>query len=177
MIFRETELEGAYIVELEIISDHRGFFARSWCQKEFEEKSLVSNFVQSNIAFNRKRNTLRGMHYQSAPFEEVKLVRCTKGAVYDVIVDLRPESPTHTKWIGVKLTPDNYKPLYVPKLFAHGYLTLIDNSELFYQVSQFYSPQHEAGVRWSDPVFSIDWPTDIKPIISKKDENWPDYTG
>ena len=130
MIFRETALKGAYIIEMEKISDHRGFFARSWCQKEFQEKSLVSNFVQCNIAFNRKQNTLRGMHYQSGPFEEVKLVRCTKGAVYDVIVDLRPESPTHGKWIGVKLTLDNYKLLYVPKNFAHGYLTLKENSEI-----------------------------------------------
>jgi dTDP-4-dehydrorhamnose 3,5-epimerase len=174
--FNETGKPGAYIIELEKVGDERGFFARAWCQNEFQRHNLVPRFVQCNLSFNKRRNTLRGMHYQSAPFEEAKLVRCTKGAIFDVIIDLRPESPTYLKWIGVELTSDNYNMLYVPEMFAHGYLTLVDDTEVFYQVSQFYSPNHERGVRWNDPIFGIDWPIDGDLVISEKDNNWPNFT-
>ncbi len=175
MIFRETELKGAFIIELEKLEDARGFFARAWCQKEFEAHGLTARLVQCNLSFNKKRGTLRGMHYQAAPYEEVKLVRCTRGAVYDVIIDLRPESPTYKQWLGVELTADNYKMLYVPEGFAHGYQTLTDDAEVFYQVSQFYTPASERGVRWDDPAFGIEWPETDTRIISDKDESWPDY--
>lgn len=175
MKFNKTAILGAYIIELEKIGDERGFFARAWCQKEFREHDLVTQFVQCNLSFNKRDNTLRGMHYQSAPLEEVKLVRCTRGAIFDVIIDLRPESSTFLKWIGVELTSDNYNMLYIPEGFAHGYLTLTEEAEVFYQVSQFYSPGHERGVRWNDPVFKIDWPIDGDVVISEKDNNWPNF--
>ena len=175
MKFNKTRIPGTYIIELEKVGDERGFFARAWCQKEFREHDLVTQFVQCNLSFNKRGNTLRGMHYQSAPLEEVKLVRCTRGAIFDVIIDLRPESSTFLKWIGVELTSDNYNMLYVPERFAHGYLTLTKESEVFYQVSQFYSPNHERGVRWNDPVFGIDWPIDGDVVISEKDNNWPNF--
>ena len=175
MKFNKTRLPGAYIIELEKVGDERGFFARAWCQKEFREHDLVTKFVQCNLSFNKRGNTLRGMHYQSAPLEEVKLVRCTRGAIFDVIIDLRPESSTFLKWIGVELTSDNYNMLYIPEGFAHGYITLTKESEVFYQVSQFYSPKHERGVRWNDPVFGIDWPIDGDVVISEKDNNWPNF--
>ena len=175
MKFNKTAILGAYIIELEKIGDERGFFARAWCQKEFREHDLVTQFVQCNLSFNKRGNTLRGMHYQSAPLEEVKLVRCTRGAIFDVIIDLRPESSTFLKWIGVELTSDNYNMLYIPEGFAHGYLTLTEEAEVFYQVSQFYSPGHERGVRWNDPVFKIDWPIDGDLVISEKDNNWPNF--
>jgi len=175
MKFNKTAILGAYIIELEKIGDERGFFARAWCQKEFREHDLVTQFVQCNLSFNKRGNTLRGMHYQSAPLEEVKLVRCTRGAIFDVIIDLRPESSTYLKWIGVELTSDNYNMLYIPEGFAHGYLTLTEEAEVFYQVSQFYSPGHERGVRWNDPVFKIDWPIDGDVVISEKDNNWPNF--
>lgn len=176
MKFNKTSISGAYLIELEKIGDERGFFARAWCQNEFQGHNLVTRFVQCNLSFNKRRNTLRGMHYQSAPLEEVKLVRCTRGAVFDVIIDLRPESPTYLKWIGVELISDNYNMLYVPEGFAHGYLTLTIEAEIFYLVSQFYSPDHERGVRWNDPIFRIDWPIDGDLVISEKDNNWPDFT-
>ncbi len=176
MVFKETDLAGAYVIELEKIGDQRGFFARAWCQEEFEKQHLSYRFVQCNLSFNIQRNTLRGMHYQSAPFEEVKIVRCTSGAVLDVIIDLRIESLTYLKWIGVELTSDNHKMLYVPENFAHGYLTLTEDAEVFYQVSQYYSPDHERGLRWNDPAFKIEWPIDGEVVISDKDRNWPDFT-
>ena len=171
MKFNKTAILGAYIIELEKVGDERGFFARAWCQKEFREHDLVARFVQCNLSFNKRGNTLRGMHYQSAPLEEVKLVRCTRGAIFDVIIDLRPESSTFLKWIGVELTSDNYNMLYIPEGFAHGYLTLTEEAEVFYQVSQFYSPGHERGVRWNDPVFGSDWPIDGDVVISENDNN------
>lgn len=176
MIFTETKLAGAYIIEPTIIGDDRGFFARAWCQREFEAKGLVSSLVQSNLSFNKFKGTVRGMHRQIAPAMEVKLVRCTKGAIYDVIVDLRPESPTYKQWIGVELTADNHRMLYVPEGFAHGYQTLEDDCEVFYQVSQFYSPQHERGARYNDPAFGIEWPAEVTSV-SIKDQKWPDYLG
>jgi dTDP-4-dehydrorhamnose 3,5-epimerase len=175
MIFTETKLKGAFIVELERLEDDRGFFARAWCKKEFEKHDLNSRLAQSNISFNRKKHTLRGMHYQVQPREEAKLVRCTRGAIYDVIIDLRPESTTYLQWIAEELTADNHRMLYVPEGFAHGYLSLAKNTEIFYQVSEFYSPEFECGVRWNDPSFSIDWPEIHNLVISEKDMKWPDY--
>jgi len=172
MIFRETPLKGAFIIDIERIEDKRGFFAEAWCQKEFEANGLVSRMVRTNISFNRKRGTLRGMHYQVPPYEEIKLVRCTRGAIYDVIIDLRPDSPTYKKWTGVELTAENYRMLYVPESFAHGFLTLEDTAEITYQISQFYSPESARGVRYDDPVFGIEWPLQVE-VISDQDLGWP----
>lgn len=174
MIFTETKLKGAYIVDLEKREDERGFFARGWCQNEFEAHGLTPRVAQVNISSNKKRGTLRGMHYQIAPYEETKLVRCTRGALYDVIVDLRPASPTYRQWFGVELTADNYKMLYVPEGFAHGFITLQDETEATYQVSQFYTPGSERGLRYNDPAFGIEWPAEVQ-VISEKDKSWPDY--
>jgi len=175
MIFTETKIKGAFIVDIKPMEDERGFFARSWCQKDFEDAGLVSRVVQSNISLNHKKGTLRGMHFQLSPFEETKLVRCTRGAIVDVLVDLRPESPTHKQWVAVELTEDNHRMLYVPRRFGHGFQTLTDNAEVFYQVSQFYSAEHARGVRYNDPAFNISWP--LPPaVMSKNDQTWPDYT-
>jgi dTDP-4-dehydrorhamnose 3,5-epimerase len=172
MIFTETNLNGAFIIELEKIEDERGFFARSWDKKEFEKYGLNPNLMQCNISFNTKRGTLRGMHFQDSPYEDAKLVRCTKGKIFDVIVDLREYSPTKNNWIGVELTELNHKMLYVPEGFAHGFQTLEENSEVFYQMSQEYMPEYARGKLWNDPIFNISWP--IKsPIISDKDRQWP----
>lgn len=174
MVFKEIDLKGAYLIRPEPISDERGFFARVWCRQAFRDHGLVDDFVQCNTAFNRSRGTLRGMHFQRNPHREVKLVRCTMGSVFDVIVDLRPASPTYKQWAGFELSAENHAMLYVPKGFAHGYLTLTDNSEVFYQVSTAYAPQSEGGVRWDDTAFGIQWP-DVAPlIISEKDRRWPD---
>jgi dTDP-4-dehydrorhamnose 3,5-epimerase len=176
MIFTETELKGAFIIELELRRDDRGFFARTWCKREFEEHGLVSNIAQSNCSFSKKAGTLRGMHYQAAPFEETKTIRCIRGAIYDVIIDLRPTSSTYKQWVAVELTEDNYKMLYVPKGFAHGFQTLTEDVEVIYHVSQCYSPESERGVRWNDPQFGIKWPDLSVRVMSEKDRNWPDYT-
>ena len=175
MIFRETELKGAFVIEMEPIQDNRGFFARAWCQKEFEAHDLISCFVQNNLTFTPKRGTLRGLHCQVAPHEEVKLVRCTRGATYDVIVDLRPESPTYKRWLGTELTADNHRMVYISAGFAHGYQILTDNTEVLYQVGQFYAPAYERGIRWDDPAFGIDWPINPPSVLSNKDRSWPDY--
>jgi len=168
MLFTETKLKGAYIIDVKRLEDERGFFGRSFCQREFEALGLNTNAVQTNISHNKAKATLRGMHMQLAPYEETKLVRCTRGAIYDVIVDLRSDSPTFKQWIGVELTADNYRMLYVPEGFAHGYITLEDNTDVTYQVTQFYTPGAERGYRWDDPAFNIQWP--IEPvIISEKD--------
>ena len=174
MKFHKTELDGAWIIELEKLEDNRGFFARAWCEKEFEDHGLVTTVAQANNSWNTKAGTLRGMHYQVAPYEETKLVRCTRGALYDVIVDLRPDSPTYRQWIGVELTEDNYRMLYVPANFAHGFITLQDNTEAIYFVSQAYTPGAERGLRWNDPAFNIQWPRAVE-IISEKDANWADF--
>ncbi len=174
MKFTETKLKGAFIIEIEKLSDERGFFARSWCRKEFEDHGLISRLVQTNVSYNRKKGTLRGMHYQIAPYQECKLIRCTRGAIYDVIIDLRPDSATYKQWTGVKLTADNYSMLYVPEDFAHGFLTLTDNTEITYQVSQFYKPGSEKGIRFDDPAFNIQWPLEVS-VISDKDRTWPDF--
>jgi dTDP-4-dehydrorhamnose 3,5-epimerase len=176
MIFSETRLPGAFIVDLEKRVDERGFFARGWCQHEFEEHGLVAHVAQTNISYSQRRGTLRGMHSQAEPYAEAKLVRCTRGAIYDVIIDLRPASPTHRQWVGVELTQPNYRMLYVPEGFAHGFITLEADTEVTYQVSQFYTPAAERGVRWDDPAFGIRWPVAVQ-VISDKDRSWPDYTG
>lgn len=174
MIFTRTPLQDAFLIQIEPISDERGFFARSWCQQEFEQHGLNPCLKQCNISFNQKRGTLRGMHYQIEPYEEDKLVRVTQGAIYDVIIDLRPYSPTYKQWFGVELTSEGYEMLYIPKGFAHGFQTLTDKAEVFYQISEFYTPDYGRGVRWNDPVFDIHWPVEDK-IISSKDQSYTDF--
>jgi dTDP-4-dehydrorhamnose 3,5-epimerase len=174
MVFKETELKGAFIIELEKRVDKRGFFARTWCRREFESNGLNPNLVQANVSYSKKGGTLRGMHYQADPYEEAKLVCCTMGAIYDVIVDLRPDSPTYMQWTGVELTEENYRMLFVPENFAHGFQTMGDNAKVIYQVSQFYSPGFELGIRYDDPAFGIRWPVEVR-VISDKDRSWPDY--
>ncbi len=174
MIFKETRLKGAFIIDPEQLSDDRGFFARTWCQKEFKAHGLNPNMAQCNISFNRKKGTLRGLHYQAAPHEEAKLVRCTAGAIYDVIVDLRPESDTFKSWISMELSAENRKMLYIPEGLVHGFLTLQDNTEVFYQMSEFYMPDYARGVRWDDPTFGIIWPDKVA-LISEKDRSYPDF--
>lgn len=174
MKFIETILKGAYVIELEKLEDDRGFFARSWCEKEFAERSLNPNLVQCNISFNRKKGTLRGMHYQEKPYQETKLVRCTRGAIYDVILDLRSDSPTFKQWIAAQLTSENRKMLYIPEGFAHGFQTLEDNTEVFYQMSEFYHPEAAKGIKWNDTAFGIEWMED-EPILSEKDKSYKDF--
>lgn len=170
MIFTETPLKGAYVIDIEKIEDDRGFFGRSFCQKEFEKHGLEKQLVQANVSYNKKKGTLRGMHYQVFPYEETKLVRCTGGAIYDVIVDLRDDSPTYKQWFGVELTAHNLRMLYVPKHFAHGFITLEDHSSVNYMVSQFYAPGSERGIKYDDPQFGINWPVEIQ-VISEKDNS------
>ncbi len=174
MIFTETKLKGSYLIDIERLSDERGFFARSWCQKEFLAQGLMSELVQCSVSFNAKKGTLRGLHYQIKPHEEVKLVRCTMGSIYDVIVDMRQDSPTFGQHVGFVLSADNHKMLYVPEGFAHGFLTLDDNTEVFYQMSEFYAPEHARGFRWNDPLFNINWPAELQ-LISERDRNLPDF--
>ncbi len=175
MRFRETELQGAFVIELETLEDSRGFFARVWCEKEFEEHGLVPRIAQVNTSFNVKAGTLRGMHYQSVPHEETKVVRCTRGSLYDVIVDLRPDSPTYKRWTGVELTATNQIMLYVPAKFAHGFITLEDDTELTYLISEAYAPEVARAIRWDDSEFKIEWPRPVE-AISDKDAGWPDFT-
>jgi dTDP-4-dehydrorhamnose 3,5-epimerase len=177
MIFHPIKLKGAYLIELERREDERGFFARSWCQREFEAHGLNPRLVQCNISFNEKKGTLRGMHYQAPPYQEAKLIRCTAGAIYDVIIDLRRDSETYKEWIAVELTAENHTMLYVPEGFAHGFQTLRDKTEVFYQMSEFYMPPYSRGVRWNDPQFKIIWPETEKRIISLKDQTYPDFEG
>jgi dTDP-4-dehydrorhamnose 3,5-epimerase len=176
MKFTETKLKGAYIVEIEKLTDERGFFARSWCRKEFEALGLTARVVQANVSYNLKKGTLRGMHYQIAPYQECKLIRCTRGAIYDVIIDLRPDSPTYKQWTGLELTADNYTLFFVPEDFGHGFQTLTDDTEITYQVTQFYTPGSEKGIRFDDPTFNIQWPLEVT-TISDKDRTWPDFEG
>jgi dTDP-4-dehydrorhamnose 3,5-epimerase len=176
VIFTETGIEGAYVVDIEPREDDRGFFARAWCRREFEDAGLNADLVQINLARSYRMGTLRGMHYQGAPHAEVKLARCTRGAIYDVAVDLRPESPTFRRWFGLELTADNHRMLYVPEGFAHGYQTLTDDAEMCYQTSQFYDSASAGGVRYDDPAFGIDWPLPVS-VISEADRSWPDFGG
>jgi dTDP-4-dehydrorhamnose 3,5-epimerase len=170
--FTPVSIEGAFIVELEPLGDERGFFARSFCQEEFRQQGIDPLVAQCNISFNRQRGTLRGLHYQIRPHEEAKLVRCTQGAIWDVIVDLRENSQTRYRWFAVELTAENRQALYVPRGLAHGFQTLSDNSEVFYQMSEFYQPESARGVRWDDPVIGITWPVD-NPVLSQRDKSYP----
>ena len=170
MKFIPVSLSGSYLIELEPIADERGFFARSWCAREFEKHGLNSKVSQSNVSFNHQAGTLRGLHFQRQPNEEAKLVRCTRGRVFDAIVDIRPGSATCGQWFGTELSAKNHRMLYVPEGFAHGYLTLEDNSEVFYLVSEFYSPESESGIRYDDPQIGICWPGPIT-LVSTKDQN------
>ncbi len=172
MIFTKTELQGAYIIDLDQKPDHRGFFARTFCAQEFEAHGLKPTVAQCNVSFNYKKGTLRGMHYQVPPAAETKLIRCISGAIYDVIIDMRSESPTYLQHIGVELTAENRRALYIPELFAHGYQALTDGAEVVYQVGEFYTPGYERGLRYDDPFFNIQWPIEVT-IISEKDKNWP----
>jgi len=174
VIFTETGLKEAFIIQPEKLEDERGFFCRAWCKREFEAQGLNTNFVQCNISFNKKRGTLRGMHHQAPPHEEAKLVRCTMGAIYDVIIDLRPDSQTFKQWISVELTAENRKMIYIPEGFAHGSITIEDDTEVFYQMSEFYTPECARGVRWNDPAFGIVWPGDVT-LISERDNQYPDF--
>lgn len=173
MIFTPTGLAGAFVVEIEPRGDDRGFFARAFCRREFEKNGLQADFVQANTAFSKERGTLRGMHFQRPPHAEAKFLRCVRGAVFDVMIDLRPESPTRKKWFGVELTAENRKMVFVPEGFAHGYLTTAADTEVFYLVSAYYAPEAESGVRWDDPAFAIEWPLTADLIISHKDRAWP----
>ena len=174
MIFTETPLRGAFVIEAEPLEDTRGLFARTWCRREFEAHGLEIRIAQCSTSFNKKKGTLRGMHYQLPPFAEAKMVRCTRGSMYDVIIDLRPGSPTFTDHIAVVLTAENRKALYVPVGFAHGFQTLEDDTEVFYQISEFFAPDHSRGVRWNDPAFAIPWPDDER-LIAERDRGYPDF--
>lgn len=177
MYFHQTRLEGVVIVEPELHEDERGFFARTWCEKEFRRDSLNPHLSQCSISFNDKKGTLRGMHFQIPPYEEDKLVRCTMGAIYDVALDLRKSSETYKQWVGVELSAENRRMLYIPSGMAHGFQTLVDNTEVFYQISQPYVPASSAGVRWNDETFNISWPQEDDRIISARDRAYANYIG
>ena len=162
------------MIEAQRLEDERGFFARVFCQQECAQHGLSTTITQCNISFNPRKGTLRGLHYQVAPFEEAKLIRCTQGAIHDVIVDLRPESTTYTKWTGIELSAENRKMLYVPANFAHGFITMEDSTEVFYQMSQLYSGEHGRGVRWNDPSFNIQWPMEPR-IMNERDRTYPNF--
>ena len=177
MNFIATKLPGAFVIEPERFADERGFLACAWSARAFTEHNLSAPFVECNISYNRRRGTLRGMHFQRAPHAQAKLVRCTRGAIYDVIIDLRPDAPTFKQWLGVELTAENRRMLYVPEAFAHGFQTLTDDTELYYQMSDVYAPECAAGVRWNDPAFGIEWPDNDGQarIIIARDEQYPDF--
>jgi dTDP-4-dehydrorhamnose 3,5-epimerase len=176
MIFRETLLAGAWVLEPERFEDERGFFARTYCRRDFEARGLDPAIAQCSVSWNHRRGTLRGLHLQIAPHEEVKLVRVTRGAVWDVIVDLRPESPTFQRHFGITLSAENRHELYIPKGMAHGFQTLEDGTEVFYQISEFYAPDSARGYRWDDPAFAIPWPEPVT-VMSEKDRTLPLFEG
>jgi len=176
LIFSKLALRDAYLVELDKHGDQRGYFARLYCQNEFEEHGLVPHVVQANVSFSKIKGTLRGLHYQDEPYAETKYIRCVKGAIYDVIIDIQPGSPTFMQWLAVELTADNYKMIYVPKGYAHGFQSLAPDTEVTYLVSEFYTPQAEGGIRYDDLAFEIDWPLPVTEI-SEKDRTWPDFKG
>lgn len=167
MIFTETILKGAYLVEIKKLEDERGFFGRAWCQQEFEEHGLNGNIRQINTSSSVKKGTMRGMHYQVDPYQETKFIRCTRGRIYDVIIDLRPDSPTFMQWVGHELSEENCKMVYVPDNFAHGMVSLEDHSEIYYPVTEFYTPGSERGIRFDDPAFNIEWPIDVSEVSEK----------
>jgi dTDP-4-dehydrorhamnose 3,5-epimerase len=175
VIFSSTRLTDAVIIDVERHGDERGYLARTYCEREFADHGLVTRFVQASTIFSPARDTLRGLHFQRPPHGEVKLVRCTRGATRVTIVDLRPNSPSYRRWLGVELSPDNGRLLYVPTGFAQGYQTLVDETEVAYQMSHEYVPQAASGVRWDDPAFAIEWPPARQRIISERDRAWPDY--
>lgn len=174
MIFRETTLQGVFAIEPQRREDHRGFFARTWCQREFAEHGLNPRLAQASLSFNRRRGTLRGMHYQAPPHAEAKLIRCARGAIWDVALDLRPDSPTFRRHVGVELTAENRTMLYIPEGLAHGFQTLQDDSEVSYQMSEFYAPEAARGVRFDDPAFGIRWPVP-EAIVLDRDRTYPDF--
>jgi dTDP-4-dehydrorhamnose 3,5-epimerase len=174
MIYGATELAGVHLLDMERLEDERGFFARAWCEEDFAAHGLSGRFVQSSVSFNKRRGTLRGLHYQAAPAAETKLVRCTLGAIHDVLLDLRPGSPTFKRWIGVELSAENRRALYVPEGIAHGFQTLEDRSEVLYHMGTRHSPAHARGVRWDDPAFAIPWPLPVS-CISERDARYPDF--
>lgn len=174
MKFLETEISGVFVIRSEPVLDERGFFARSWCQKEFASHGLNSQLVQCNISGNVRKGTLRGMHYQTAPYAETKLIRCTRGSIFDVALDLRPNSQTYKRWTATVLTAGNHHMFYIPEGCAHGFLTLEDDCEVFYQMSEFYHPESARGVRWNDPAFGIEWPGKAE-VISTRDASYPDF--
>lgn len=175
MEFTPTKLPGAFIIEPTRLEDERGFFARTWCRADLAERGLNPELAQCSISFNKRKGTLRGMHYQIAPYEEAKLVRCTMGAIYDVIVDLRPASPTFKQWVAVELTAKNHLMLYVPEGCAHGFQTLVAESEVLYYISAQYAPDYARGVRWNDPAFAIEWPPAEQRTIIAKDREYSDF--
>lgn len=175
MKFTETKLKGAYLIDIDKLEDHRGFFARSWCVNEFADIGLVNNVLQQNISFSKQKGTMRGMHFQIAPYQETKVLRCTRGRIYDVIIDLRPDSPTYKDWFGAELSAENYRMMFVPKDFAHGFLTLEQDCEVTYLVSEVYTPNSERGIRYNDPEIGIAWPGEVVNI-SDKDKNWPNFS-
>jgi dTDP-4-dehydrorhamnose 3,5-epimerase len=174
MIFRETRLKGAYLVEIKKLEDERGFFGRAWCQEEFEAHGLNGTIRQINTSYTIKKGTIRGMHYQVDPYQEAKFIRCTRGSVFDVIIDLRPDSPTFLEWVGHVLSADNFQMVYVPGNFAHCILSLEDHCEIYYPVTQFYTPGAERGIRYNDPAFHIEWPVEVAHV-SDKDLSHPDF--
>lgn len=175
MRFVPTEVPGAWLIEEERFADERGYFARTWCTREFAANGLEAAVVQCSVSFNARRGTLRGMHYQAPPRAEVKLVRCTRGAIFDVAVDLRPGSTAFRRWVGVELTAENGRALYIPKGFAHGFLTLADETEVFYQMSEFYGPVEARGLRWDDPFVGVRWPASPQ-VMASRDRDYPDVT-
>lgn len=174
MIYEPLPVHGAFLIAIEPLADERGFFARSFCREEFTAHDLDPVIAQCSVSFNEYKRTLRGMHYQKSPDEEVKLVRCTAGAIYDVVIDLRPESPSFTRWAAAELSAENHKAMYVPAGCAHGFLTLAAKTEVLYQMSQSFQPASAAGVRWNDPAFDIKWPATVE-VISERDKNYPDF--
>jgi dTDP-4-dehydrorhamnose 3,5-epimerase len=174
MIFTEMSVSGVWLIDLDRRSDERGFFARTWDSSELAERGLNARLAQCSISYNARRGTLRGMHYQAAPHEEAKLVRCTSGAIFDVALDLRPSSASFKGWFGVELTAENRRALYVPEGCAHGFLTLTDDSEVLYQITEVYAPDAARGVRWDDPAFGIDWPGQVV-VITGRDRTYPDF--
>jgi dTDP-4-dehydrorhamnose 3,5-epimerase len=176
MRFVATSLTDVFVIEPELRADERGFFARTWCRDEFDGQGLTTNWVQCNVSFNHRAGTLRGMHWQAAPFEEIKLVRCTRGAAYDVVLDVRPESATFRKWVAIEITAENHRAVYIPAGCAHGFQTLTDATEMFYHMSEFYHPETARGVRWDDAAFGIVWPTCDARIIAARDVAFPDFS-
>jgi dTDP-4-dehydrorhamnose 3,5-epimerase len=174
VIFVATALPGVFIIEMERLEDDRGYFARTWCRREFERMGLSSELVQCNVSYNRQRATLRGMHWQAEPYREAKLVRCTQGTIWDVVIDLRPDSPTYADHFGVELAAASGRALYVPEGMAHGFMTLEDDCEVAYQMSEFYEPTAARGIRWNDPSFGIDWPLK-NPVLHPRDASYPDF--